>query len=78
MKPHQKTILALCLFLIVLSGCSNSVSKEMEDKFHVAVPITDMNQSLQLKVDSDEKTFRPGSEIPIRINNRSPYSIFLC
>jgi starvation-inducible outer membrane lipoprotein len=80
MRPDQKSILMLSLLLITLSSCSNqpqSISKEMEEKFQTMMPVTDMNGSLQLKVESGEKIYPLGSEIPLTIINTSPHSIFL-
>lgn len=49
----------------------------MEKKFQTAIPVTDMNGSLQVKVESGEKIYPLGSEIPLTIINTSPHSIFL-
>lgn len=49
----------------------------MEKKFQTAIPVTDMNGSLQVKVESGEQIYPLGSEIPLTIINTSPHSIFL-
>ena len=79
MKLHQKSILILLLFLSTISGCSDrvqSTSTELEEKFQISVPIADMNKSLRLNIEGDEKTFRRGSDIPLLFQNRSPHFIF--
>ena len=48
----------------------------MEQKFQTAIPVTDMNGSLQVKVESGEKIYPLDSEIPLTIINTSPHSIF--
>jgi hypothetical protein len=79
MKLDQKLILLLAFFVVALLGCSNpsqSISKEMEDKFHATVAVMDMNKSLEIKVDDDQKSFCLGSDIPLSVKNKSPNFIF--
>lgn len=79
MKPYQKSILMLCLFLVVLPSCSKhsqSTSEKIKENFQTIVPITDMNKSLQVEVYGGEKNFQSDSAIHLRLHNKSPHSIF--
>lgn len=79
MKETKINILIVWLLLSVLSSCSNrpdTVSNPMEIQFSTAVPITNMNKSLELKANSDERIFHYGSRIEIKIQNKSRNTIF--
>lgn len=71
---------ALLFFVLahVLIGCSKSpdaqVSKS-EKQFATAVPITDMNNSLSLIVDSNQQSFASDTDIPIILKNKSSQHI---
>ncbi len=72
----MERILAIVLLMIALPGCSNlsdEVSSEMEEKFRAAVPIADMNKSLELKTLEDQKTYSLGSNILIQVENKSSH-----
>lgn len=80
MKENIKPFLIIFLFLSLMLGCSspsNSVSNNMESQFLTAVPVINMNKDLELSVHGDEKKFRLGSKIQLRIQNQSPNSILL-
>jgi hypothetical protein len=66
------------VFLIVLPSCttdSDRIPSAMEKSLLATLSVNDMNESLQLKVQGDEKTFGFGSDIPLLIYNKSPHSI---
>jgi hypothetical protein len=48
----------------------------MDEKFQAVVPLTDMNKSLVITVDDDDKVFRLGSDIPIFYENKSSHFLF--
>jgi hypothetical protein len=78
MKHYLYLFMIFSIVLIALAGCSinpPAVSKDMEKKFQTAIQLTDTNESFQLKVNGDEKSFRSGSDIQLTINNISPHSI---
>jgi hypothetical protein len=52
------------------------ITEDMEKKFQNIFPLITMNESFQLKVNSDENIFKFGSDIPVLFNNKSPYKIF--
>jgi len=63
-------------FLVAISllGCSQQ-SSSLEKEFSTLFPLTDMNESLQLAVDSDKTSFKSYEEIPLTISNKSPYPL---
>jgi len=48
----------------------------MEEKFQAVVPLPDLNKSLEINVDGDEKVFRLGSDVPILVENKSPHFLY--
>lgn len=82
MKKTLKQILLIFL-ATTLMGCSNKASSSMEEDFQSLVPVSDMNKSLEIKVDGDQKSFHIsslvhlGSDIPLLVQNTSPKFIFL-
>lgn len=75
----KRAMLLFLLFsIITLTSCSKSQisgSSDKEKKFQAIVPFSDVNKSLQLEVYGDDKKFQPGSQIHLRLYNKSPYSI---
>ena len=66
------------VLLVVLPGCTNDADRipsAMEKSLLTTLSITDMNESLQLKVQGDKTAFGFGSDIPLLIYNKSPHSI---
>jgi hypothetical protein len=70
-----KRLMMSFLLAIILFSCSNQPNvntSALEENFSKLVPLTDMNESLQLAVDTDRPAFQPG-EIGLVIHNQSPY-----
>jgi hypothetical protein len=66
------------LLAVLLSGCSkptNANVGELEKEFLTAVPIVDMNKSLQVVVDSNNEAPKNGSEIGLTIYNKSSHTV---
>jgi hypothetical protein len=66
------------LLAVILSGCSqptNANIGELEKEFLTAVPIVDMNSSLQVVVDSNDASPKNGSDIGLTIYNKSSHSV---
>ena len=76
---HKINLVVLCCFLsVTLMSCLNRVdnqASDIEKNFLLTVPVADMNKTLQLSVDGDQKVFRFGSEIDLTIHNMSKYSV---
>jgi hypothetical protein len=49
---------------------------ELEKQFLTAVPLTDINESLQVIIESKGSTFESGSDISLLIYNKSTHSIY--
>ena len=74
-----KLVALLFFSLTFLPACLNKPdggTSEIEKQFSTIVPVADMNQSLQMVVDSNETSFQVGSDIPLIIYNKSQNSIF--
>lgn len=77
MKSINK-ILFMTWAVLMLSACSshlNTTSKDLEQNFKIVVPITDMNGSLIIAIDSDKEVFRPDDKIPLSVENMSAQKI---
>jgi len=80
MKMTWKSILVVFILLFILFGCSESeenFASDQETAFLANLMTTDVNQSLQLVVEGDNKSFPFGSEINLVVNNLSSSSIAL-
>ena len=73
----RQTLIVIILWLI-LSGCSGKahLMNSSESSFQTAVPMANMNQSLEINVDGDNTSFRIGAEIPLIVQNKSADYIF--
>jgi hypothetical protein len=78
MKDPKRLFVLFSLCLTILLSCSKQLStntSEIEKQFSTVVPITDMNKSLQMVVDSQERYFPLGSDIPLIVENKSSHFI---
>jgi hypothetical protein len=78
-KEMSKRLVMSFLLIVIVLGCSRQPGtnlSELEKQFTTTVPVKDMNQSLQLAVDGEEKSFRAGSRIRLIIYNKSPYFVY--
>ena len=77
---NNKIKLIFFLFSLgILLSCSkqpNSSMSEPENRFSTAVPLTDINKSLQIVLNSKETSFASGSEIELMVYNKSPYYLY--
>jgi len=67
------------LAIILLAGCLNdlpTIAPDMEEKLQSVFGLKNMNQSFQLEIENNEKTFQSGSDIRLKIMNTSPHSIY--
>jgi hypothetical protein len=74
-----KSILIISLLLTAVLGCSTGpdrVPHTLDEEFLTTVSVINLNESLRLKVESDQESFQLGSKIPLLIYNESPFSIF--
>jgi hypothetical protein len=79
MKKFLKLMLMIVLMLINLPSCSNSsgdVPEDMENEFQAIFPNVEMNKAFLLKVESNEKTHKFGSDIPLSFKNQSNDTIY--
>lgn len=77
MKFLTKLILNATL-LLAMFGCainSSGATKELEENFEIGAPVIDLNDSLQLRLDSKGNKFPADSKIPIYLYNKSNYTI---
>ncbi len=76
---HKTNLIVLCCFLsAILISCSNNTNhqtSDIEKKFLSIIPVADMNKTLQLSVDGDQKMFQFDSQINVTIHNVSRYSV---
>jgi hypothetical protein len=80
MKKTWKSFIVLFTLLITALGCSEpkaNFTSEEKTTFLSTLSTTDVNQSLQLSVEGDNKSFLFGSEIHLVVNNFSSSSIVL-
>ena len=78
MKDKTKFVLLFFLSLSILFGCSkqsNTNTSEIEKQFAAAIPVTDMNKSLSMIVDSKKQYFSLGDDIPLIVENKSSHFI---
>jgi len=72
----SKRFLMWSLLVITLFGCSkqsNTNISDLEKNFSTLFPISDMNESLQLVVDSEKTYFEVGEKIRLKLSNQSPH-----
>ena len=73
---RQLLILVVLLLPAILLGCSNRSNTDLnsiEESFKTAVPVVDMNNSLEIKIYEDQKTFPRGSDIRLLVENKSSH-----
>lgn len=79
MKQNFQLLLLLIALLLSTSCSSNSPAElsDLEKDFFEKFPYSDMNQSLQLKLDSNNDTFLLDTKIPFLIYNTSSRSVLI-
>ncbi len=78
MKYKINLVILCCFLFAALMGCSTPLdnqTSDIEKKFLSIVPVTDMNKTLQLSVNGDQKAFGLDSEISLTVHNLSKYSV---
>jgi len=78
MKYKIKLVVLCCFLSVNLMGClgqANSQMSKIDEKFLDMVAVADMNKSLQLSTDGDQKAFGFDSEIYLTMHNMSKYSV---
>lgn len=80
MKQIFLKILIFLLLISQLSGCSQpttAASKDLEQNFATAIPIADMNKSLQIILNPRVTSLKADSTIEFEIYNKSPNYLHL-
>lgn len=75
----MKLVIKFVFLLSVLVAFSNDlpvVSNDLEKELLTAFHLTDINESFQVTINGEEKTFKINSDIPLIFNNKSPYTIY--
>jgi hypothetical protein len=78
MKALHNALMLIVVLTTILAGCSkqsNINTSVLEKEFLTAIPITNMNENIQIVIDSKEPSIKPDSTIGLTIYNKSPHSI---
>jgi hypothetical protein len=70
----SKRFLMWVLLVVILLGCSkqsNGNVSDLEKNFSTLIPISDVNESLQLVVDGEKTHFEAGEKIRLKLSNQS-------
>lgn len=79
MKKIDQVAYTVFFAVVALCGCSKHLDtnvSELERQFSITVPLSDMNNSLQIATNSQDSTFKSGSEIELTIYNKSLHSLY--
>src|SRR5688572_24632566 len=72
----SKRFLMWFLLVVILLSCSkqsNGNVSDLEKNFSTLIPISDMNESLQLVVDGEKTYFEAGEKIRLKLSNQSQH-----
>lgn len=78
MKRLHGALMLFVVLVIVLAGCSkqsNTPNSGLENEFLTALPVKEMNKSLQIVVDNKKPTVKAGSTIGLTVYNKSSHSL---
>lgn len=78
MQTKSKKPIIFMVSFIILFGCSkvpNQGISEAEKQFSMAIPVSDMNKSIRIKVIYEKEYYSSGSDINLMLENKTSYFI---